>query len=289
MNQNKNFSQKFKELALKRSPFCLGIDPTEELIKAWGLDFNPFGLKKMCEIILEAAEDNLALVKPQSAYFERFGPEGMVILQDMSKKFQQRNTLVLFDAKRGDIDSTTLSYAKAYLGKESPYNFDAITATTYMGFEALHPLLNHAIATNCAIFIVVRSSNKEGKIMQEAIIKQDHDIEISVADYLAKQIKNFNVKNFGQKTGAISVVMGATLKNNEISSTLSNLGNCLILTPGIGHQGATIEDLMANYPSHIKQLIPTSSRAVLARGPNMLDLKAAIKESCQESFKLISS
>ena len=63
INNNKNFSQKFLELAKTRSPFCLGIDPTEELFKSWGLNFDIAGLKKMCEIIIAAAKDNLALVK----------------------------------------------------------------------------------------------------------------------------------------------------------------------------------------------------------------------------------
>jgi orotidine-5'-phosphate decarboxylase len=280
-DKNKNFSQKFLKLAKTRSPFCLGIDPTEELIKDWGLNFDITGLKKMCEIIIEAAADNLALVKPQSAYFERFGPNGMAILQNLVEEFHKKETLVLLDAKKADIGSTTLSYAKAYLGKESPYNFDAITATAYMGFEALMPMLEYAKEQNCGVFIVVRSSNIDGSLIQQALITKN----TAIANYLAQKINDFNHQISNQIIGPIGVVMGATLASEDIKTTISKLNNCLILTPGIGHQGATFEDLKTNYQPVLKNLIPTSSRAVLSKGPNIANLRQEILKNCQESLK----
>ena len=281
-NKNKNFSQKFLELAKTRSPFCLGIDPTEELIKGWGLNFDIAGLKKMCEIIIAAAKDNLALVKPQSAYFERFGPEGMAILQNLVKEFHKKETLVLLDAKKADIGATTLSYAKAYLGKESSYNFDAITATAYMGFEALMPMLEYAKEQNCGVFIVVRSSNIEGSMIQKSLIAN----KTSIADYLGQKINDFNHQILNQAIGPIGAVMGATLASEDIKTTISKLNNCLILTPGIGHQGASFEDLKTNYQPVIKNIIPTSSRAVLSKGPDLISLRKEIIKNCQESFKI---
>jgi orotidine-5'-phosphate decarboxylase len=279
-DKNKNFSQKFLELAKTRSPFCLGIDPSEELIKGWGLNFDIGGLKKMCEIIIEAASDNLALVKPQSAYFERFGPEGMAVLQNLAKAFHQRQTLVLFDAKKADIGATTLSYAKAYLGKASPYNFDAITATAYMGFEALTPMLEYAKEQNCAVFIVVRSSNIEGSLIQKSLTAD----KTSIADYLAQKINDFNQQISNQSIGPIGAVMGATLTFEDIKTTISKLGNCLILTPGIGYQGASFENLRSNYQPIFKNLIPTSSRAVLSKGPDIKNLRQELIKNCQQSF-----
>lgn len=282
LNQNKNFTEKFHQLAKKRSPFCLGIDPTEELIKDWGLSFDIMGLKKMCKIITEAtSKHQLAIVKPQSAYFERFGPEGMAVLQDLVKTFHQQETLVLLDAKKADIDSTTSAYAKAYLGKESPYNFDAITATAFMGFEALMPLLEYAKKQNCAVFIVIRSSNHEGTTIQNALINN----QLSIADYLSQKIHDFNLSS-NQNPGPIAAVMGATLKPEEIQKIIPKLNNCLILTPGIGHQGATFEDLKTNYQPVINNLIPTSSRAVLAKGPNIESLQQEISKYCNKSFEL---
>ncbi len=281
-DQNKNFGQKFLELAKSRSSFCLGIDPSEELIKNWGLNFDITGLKKMCEIIIEAAADNLSIVKPQSAYFERFGPEGMEVLQNLAKEFHQRGSLVLLDAKKADIDATTLSYAKAYLGKDSPYNFDAITATVYMGFEALTPMLKYAKAQNCGVFIVVRSSNIEGSLIQKALITD----KISIADYLGQKINDFNQQISNQLIGPIGAVMGATLTFEDIKTTISKLANCLILTPGIGHQGANFQDLKINYQPILKNLIPTSTRAVLLKGPNVISLRQELIKNCQESLRL---
>jgi orotidine-5'-phosphate decarboxylase len=284
INNNKNFSQKFLELAKTRSPFCLGIDPTEELFKSWGLNFDIAGLKKMCEIIIAAAKDNLALVKPQSAYFERFGPKGMEVLQNLVKEFHKKETLVLLDAKKADIGATTLSYAKAYLGKESPYNFDAITVTSYMGFEALMPLLEYAKEQNCGVFIVVRSSNIEGSMIQKASITD----KTSIADYLSQKINDFNHQISNQSIGPIGAVMGATLAFEDIKTTISKLNNCLILTPGIGHQGASFEDLKTNYQAILKNLIPTSSRAVLSKGPDIVSLRQEIIKNCQESLTAIN-
>ena len=284
IDKNKNFSQKFIELAKKRGSFCLGIDPTEELIKDWGLNFNLDGLKRMCKIIIEAADDNLAIVKPQSAYFERFGPEGMAVLQGLVKEFHQKGSLVLLDAKKADIGPTTLSYAKAYLGPESPYNFDAITATAYMGFEALLPMLEYAKEQNCAVFIVVQSSNIEGSLIQQALIAKHPKTEVSIASYLSQKINDFNQQH-NQIMGPIGAVMGATLEFEQIKTTIPNLNNCLILTPGIGYQGASFEDLRKNYQPVLKNLIPSSSRAILAKGPNIMALKQEIIKNCQESIK----
>jgi orotidine-5'-phosphate decarboxylase len=77
-----------------------------------------------------------------------------------------------------------------------------------------------------------------------------------------------------------------TLAFEEIKTTISKLNNCLILTPGIGHQGATFEDLKTNHQPVLKNLVPTSSRAVLSKGPGIASLRKKILENCQESLKL---
>src|SRR5687767_2759531 len=115
------FAQRFLELANSRSPFCLGIDPTPQLLHAWGLPHSAEGLAQMCETVVNAAEDRLAIVKPQSAFFERFGSKGIAVLERLIDAFHQRGTLVLVDAKRGDIGSTVEAYAQAYLGPSSAF------------------------------------------------------------------------------------------------------------------------------------------------------------------------
>lgn len=272
----KSFAQRFLELARSRSPFCLGIDPTPQLLKAWNLPHSADGLAQMCETVVSAAEDRLAIVKPQIAFFERFGSKGIEVLERLIAAFQERGTLVLVDGKRGDIGSTVEAYAQAYLGSTSAFHADAITAHAYLGFGALKPLLTHAVDSGAGVFVVVRSSNVEGIPLQTAILLNDGR---TVANSLADLITEFNQQTSGDEIGPVGAVVGATIEN--LMPTLDRLPQSLILAPGIGHQGATFEDLRRRFEHHAARAIPSSSRAVLDRGPDVEQLRAEIIKQCQ--------
>jgi orotidine-5'-phosphate decarboxylase len=273
----KNFSQRFLELAESRSPFCLGIDPTPQLLKAWELPDNAEGLARMCETIASAAEDRLAIVKPQIAFFERFGSRGIQVLERLIESFHERGTLVLVDGKRGDIGSTVEAYAQAYLGPQSAFRADAITAHAYLGFGALKPLLDRAVDVGAGVFVVVRSSNVEGIPLQNAVLTNDGR---TVADSLSDMITEFNEQTSGSEMGPIGAVVGATIEN-DLLSTLERLPRSLILAPGIGHQGATFDDLRKRFQSHASRAIPSSSRAVLDRVPDVQQLRNEIVKQCE--------
>ena len=271
----KSFAQRFLELARSRSPFCLGIDPTPQLLKAWNLPHSADGLAQMCETVVSAAEDRLAIVKPQIAFFERFGSKGIAVLERLIGAFQERGTLVLVDGKRGDIGSTVEAYAEAYLGSTSAFHADAITAHAYLGFGALKPLLTHAADSGAGVFVVVRSSNVEGTPLQTAVVHNDGR---TVADSLADLITEFNRQTSGSEIGPVGAVVGATIEN--LMPTLDRLPQSLLLAPGIGHQGATFEDLRRRFERHAARAIPSSSRAVLDRGPDVEQLRAEIITQC---------
>lgn len=271
----KSFAQRFLELARSRSPFCLGIDPTPQLLKAWNLPHSADGLAQMCETVVTAAEDRLAIVKPQIAFFERFGSKGIEVLERLIDAFQERGTLVLVDGKRGDIGSTVEAYAQAYLGAASAFHADAITAHAYLGFGALKPLLTHAVDSGAGVFVVVRSSNVEGTPLQSAVLQNDGR---TVADSLAESITEFNQQTSGNEIGPVGAVVGATVEG--LMPTLDRLSQSLLLAPGIGHQGATFEDLRRRFERHALRAIPSSSRAVLDRGPDVGQLRAEIITQC---------
>ena len=273
----KNFAQRFLELAGSRSPFCLGIDPTPQLLKAWELPDNAEGLARMCETIASAAQDRLAIVKPQIAFFERFGSKGIHVLEKLIESFHERGTLVLVDGKRGDIGSTVEAYAQAYLGPASAFRADAITAHAYLGFGSLKPLLDRAVEVGAGVFVVVRSSNVEGIALQNAVLRNDGR---TVADSLSDMITEFNEQTSGSEIGPIGAVVGATIEN-DLLSTLERLPRSLILAPGIGHQGATFDDLRKRFQTHAARAIPSSSRAVLDRGPDIEQLHAEIVKQCE--------
>jgi orotidine-5'-phosphate decarboxylase len=272
----KSFAQRFLELADARSPFCLGIDPTPQLLKAWKLPHTAEGLAQMCDTVATAAEDLLAIVKPQLAFFERFGSKGIQVLDTLIGSFHERGTLVLVDGKRGDIGSTVEAYAQAYLGPASALRADAMTAHAYLGFGSLKPLLNHAVDAGAGVFVVVRSSNVEGEALQNAVLGNDGR---TVADSLADMITEFNRKTSGTDIGPIGAVMGATIDN--LLPTLDRLPQSLVLAPGIGHQGATFADLRQRFARHAARAIPSSSRAVLDRGPDVEELRAEIVKHCK--------
>lgn len=272
----KSFPQRFLELAEARSPFCLGIDPTPQLLKAWNLPHSAEGLATMCEIVATAAEDRLAIVKPQLAFFERFGSKGVRVVETLIDAFHERGTLVLVDGKRGDIGSTVEAYAQAYLGPASAFRADAMTTHAYLGFGSLKPLLTHAVNAGAGVFVVVRSSNVEGTALQTAVLKDDGR---TVADSLADLITEFNEETNGSEIGPVGAVVGATIES-ELLPTLERLPKSLILAPGIGHQGATYEDLRKRFDRHAARAIPSSSRAVLDHGPDIEQLRSEIIKQC---------
>lgn len=273
----KSFGQRFLQLADSRSPFCLGIDPTPQLLKAWDQAHTAEGLAQMCEIVAAAAEDLLAIVKPQIAFFERFGSRGIQILERLIDSFHERGTLVLIDCKRGDIGSTVEAYAQAYLGPASAFRADAMTAHAYLGFGSLKPLLTHAVDVGAGVFVVVRSSNVEGTPLQTAVLPNDGR---TVADSLADMITGFNEQTSGSEIGPVGAVIGATIEG-DLLPTLDRLPTSLILAPGIGYQGATFEDLRKRFGPHAARAIPSSSRAVLDRGPDVHQLRSEIIKQCE--------
>jgi orotidine-5'-phosphate decarboxylase len=256
------FALRFLERAQTHGPFCLGMDPGSEILQAWDLPDSVYGLRQFCQRILDAlARAPVAMIKIQAAYFERFGPEGWYIMQDT--------------IKRGDIGSTNQAYAEAYIGPKSPYQCDAITVTSYLGPQALMPFFTHAAQYQAGVFVVVRSSNPEGQALQEAhIIGTDQ----TVAAHVTEVIDAFNAEHLSGGFGPIGAVLGAT--QLEMPGLLPAHG--LILAPGIGAQGATMEGLVQRYPEAVPRLIPTAARSVLKAGPTAKGLAQAIVVHQQE-------
>ncbi|MBZ4394450.1 MULTISPECIES: orotidine-5'-phosphate decarboxylase [unclassified Myxococcus] len=265
-----SFAQRFARLADERSPFCLGVDPSRDLLNRWGLPDTAQGLSDFCERIAEAAGDSVAVVKPQSAFFERHGPAGLQVLQKLMKRFQAAGSLALLDVKRGDIGSTMDAYAESVFGPDSAYQADAATFTAYLGLGALVKTIERARASGACAFLVVRSSNPEGTSLQ----KSKGEDGRTVAEALADGLRELNEKA-GPGVLPAGAVMGATLPDSD-RSVIERLGGALLLTPGIGAQGAGFDDLKRLFAGREAQVIPTATRSVLEAGPEVGALRAAI-------------
>jgi orotidine-5'-phosphate decarboxylase len=275
-----SFAERFLKLAETRSPLCLGIDPATELLKQWGLPLNAKGLRGFCDIAMEAMGDRVAIVKPQSAFFEQFGPDGMAELVRLVGMIRERGALTLLDVKRGDIGHTLEAYADAMLGHDSPFGGDAMTVSAYLGFGALKPLLAKAAERDAGVFVVVRSSNPEGRTLQDAMLTDGR----TVATALADEITAFNA-SLTAGVGPVGAVMGATIEG-AAAATLASLPNALILAPGIGAQGATFDDLARNFGPAVQRALPSVSRGVLGKGPNVSELRKSIELHCDQARRM---
>ncbi len=270
--QETNFISKFITLAVARSPLCVGVDPSLELLQEWGFPQDSKGVALFCNYLLEAADGQIAVIKPQIAFFEQFGPPGLAELVRLGDRVREQGSLLLIDCKRGDVGHTVSAYARAFLGSDSPFFADAITVSPYLGFGALHPILTRAIEVGAGIFVVVHSSNPEGKTLQNACLEDGG----TVADGIAHEITQFNVL-LGEPIGLIGAVIGATV-DEQSAKTITQLPHSLFLAPGIGAQGATFSDVVRTFGPAASRVIPSVSRGILTCGPSISKLKEAIQQ-----------
>ena len=154
----------------ERGPLCAGIDPHPGLLALWGLNETVQGLETFAMTCVEAFAGTVAIVKPQSAFFERFGSAGVAVLERTLAALRDAGTLSLLDVKRGDIGSTMTAYAQAYLSQDSPLRVDAITVSPFLGFESLRPALDLAHDNRRGLFVLALTSNPEGAQVQHAMM-----------------------------------------------------------------------------------------------------------------------
>ena len=260
------FGARLTEAITARGPLCPGIDPHPELLAAWGLTVDAAGLARFCETCVEAFS-GFAIVKPQVAFFEAHGAAGYTVLQDTIQALGDVGVLVLADAKRGDIGSTMAAYADAWAG-DSPLAADAVTASPYLGFGSLQPLLDTAHANGRGVFVLAATSNPEGASIQRADTG-GRTVAQSIVD--AAAVVN---RDRSPEPGSIGVVVGATLAEPPDVSALGGP----VLVPGVGAQGGRPETLGGLGGAHRGQLLPAVSREVLRAGPGVAAVRAAAEK-----------
>lgn len=256
------FGGRLADAVAARGPLCPGIDPHPELLTSWGLTADADGLARFCDACVEAFA-GFAIVKPQVAFFEAYGSAGFAVLEQTIAALRGRGVLVLADAKRGDIGSTMAAYAQAWTG-DSSLAADAVTASPYLGFGALTPLLDSAAAHSRGVFVLAATSNPEGASVQRATA-DGRTVAQSVVDAAAA------VNTATPGPGAVGVVVGATVADPPDVSAL----NGPVLVPGVGAQGGRPEALGGLGGARPGQLLPTVSREVLRAGPDVAALRGA--------------
>jgi orotidine-5'-phosphate decarboxylase len=260
------FGERLHAAVAERGPLCVGIDPHAALLARWGLSDDIAGLERFARTVVDALADRVAVLKPQSAFFERFGSRGVAVLESTIRQSREAGAIVLLDVKRGDIGSTMAAYADAYLNPASTLRADAITVSPYLGVGSLQPAFDLAAAHGGGVFVLALTSNPEGAAVQHAVGAGGKTVAQTVIDEISQV--NAGVKPLG----SLGLVVGATI--GETGHDLSAV-NGPLLAPGLGAQGGTPDDLRAVFGESLHNVLPSYSREVLAAGPDIADLRAA--------------
>jgi len=270
-----SFGDRVAAAVAATGPFCAGVDPSGSLLREWGLGDDAAGLRAFCATCVDAFAGTVGVIKPQVAFFERHGSAGMMELERLIASARAAGIVVIADAKRGDIDSTAAAYADAWLSDASPLAADAVTAHAYLGLAALLPLVRLAATTGRGVLVVARSSNPEGRSLQQATTSGGPAVEDMILGEIAALNGSPDVP-----TGTVGAVVGATLEPSVFP--LSQLGG-VILAPGLGAQGAGPDEVARRFAGcRPGTVLPSSSRALLSAGPDPAALRRRAASAVRE-------
>jgi orotidine-5'-phosphate decarboxylase len=249
---------------------CVGIDPHEALLTQWELDVSADGAREFGLRVVEAAVGRVGVVKPQVAFYERFGSRGFAALEDVLAAARGAGLVVIADAKRGDIGTTMEGYAAAWLQPGSPLEADAVTLSPYLGPDSLQKTITTALRLGKGAFVLAATSNPEALPVQTALTTDDAaDDGQRVAERVAREAGWYNMGLPGA-LGSIGVVVGATVDRAAFGLGDVVLAGMPILAPGFGAQGAKPEDLRRLFGYVSSAVVASESRSILAVGPDRL-------------------
>jgi orotidine-5'-phosphate decarboxylase len=271
------FADRFAKARAIHGPLTFGLDPSGALLRDWSLGDTADGLERFVDIAVQAAAGAVAVVKPQSAFYERHGWAGSRALARLVAGCRDAGLLVLLDAKRGDVGSTNEAYAEAYFEPGAGIPADALTVTPYLGLEAMRSILDRAAAAGGGVFVVTRSSNPEGRTIQEARVAGGATVEGWMLGAIAAE----NARLAPGTVGPVGAVFGPT---HEPPEGLDLAGmNGLFLAPGVGAQGATFADAARCFSACPDRVLPAASRSLLAAGPDVGALRDALAAAGAEA------
>jgi orotidine-5'-phosphate decarboxylase len=265
-----SFGERLFDAVAERGPLCAGIDPHASLLAEWGLEDTVAGLETFAFTAVEGLAPHVSVVKPQSAFYERFGSRGVAVLERVIAESRALGALVLLDVKRGDIGSTSQAYAEAYLEPASPLAADAITVSPYLGFGSLDPFVDTARRHDAGLFVLGLTSNKEGPEVQSATVDTGETVAARMFDHLRR------LNHGASPLGSFGAVVGATI--GDAGEGLDFNGP--ILAPGFGEQGGTAADIRRIFGS--LTVLPSSSRGLLRAGPSVDALRDAALRTSDE-------
>ena len=252
----------------KRSQLVVGLDPRLDLLPVelrgeavLGRGEAANAVARFCCGIVDAVGPYVVAVKPQVAFFEALGSDGIAALERVSGYARAAGVLVIADAKRGDIGSTARAYAAAFLEPrdEEPPLADALTVNTYLGGDSVEPFLQACRLHGAGIFCLVRTSNAGAADVQELTLSDGRRVWQQVAELVA----GWGADLTGERgLSSVGAVVGATAPR-VVAEARKLLPRSVLLLPGVGAQGASPRDVARAFTSGPASALVTASRSVI--------------------------
>lgn len=243
-----------KLLAVSRqqnSLLCVGLDPEADRLPSQLQSMSvPRAVTYFCQAIIEATSPYACAFKPNLAFFEVLGPEGMYVFQDVIKTVPKQIPVIV-DAKRGDLGNTARHYAAAIF---DVYGCDAVTVNPYLGYDSVVPFLTYK---EKAVFFLCRTSNPSARDFQDLVVSEENGQKRFLFEEIAQRVQLWN------ENGNCGLVVGATYPR-ELDIIRSMCPDMPILIPGVGAQGGNLEaSVISAVDESGEKAIISVSRAIL--------------------------
>jgi orotidine-5'-phosphate decarboxylase len=253
----------------KRSQLVVGLDPRPDLLPVELVGDPQFdraeaaeGCARFCRGIVDSVAPHVVAVKPQVAFFEALGSDGYRAFEEVCAYARSAGLIVIADAKRGDIGSTSRAYATAYLepvGEQRPPLADAMTVNAYLGRDSLEPFVTSCRRHGGGLFCLVKTSNEGGADVQDLALSDGR----LLWQHLALIVNELGEELVGDRgLSSIGAVVGAT-HPRAVGEARRLMPKAVLLLPGVGAQGATPADLARAFTSGPASALVTASRSVL--------------------------
>lgn len=259
-----------------KTPICIGLDPHFKNLPKFILKrkTKEFGktTKAIAEAIIEfnigiieSVKETVVAIKPQFAFYEIWGHEGIRALEETCKYAKENSDLIIIgDGKRNDIGSTAEAYAEAYLSNKpfglqtNSYHCDSLTVSPYLGSDGINPFVKNCIKNEKGIFVLVKTSNLSSGEFQDLIVGEE-----LLHEKVAYAVSNWGLADIGESGfSSIGAVVGATYPE-EIKSLRSLMPAQIFLIPGYGAQGGSIADIKPAFYKGKTGAIVNSSRGII--------------------------
>jgi orotidine-5'-phosphate decarboxylase len=275
-----HFADALTQRSKETSPICVGLDPNVSKLPE-GITQDAAGVLEFSKGIIDAVKDSAACVKPQMAYYELLGWEGMKVFWESCAYAKEQGLMVIADGKRNDIGSTCDAYADAYLNELSP--IDALTVSPYLGSDGIQPFIERCEKNDKGLFVLVKTSNPSSGELQDLPVGDE-----VVHEHMAQLVEGWAAQHIGPETSLsfIGAVVGATYPE-ELKYLRTLMSHVPILIPGYGAQGGGAEDVRHGFIPDGTGAIVNSSRGIIFAS-NGSDWKEAAAKAAQDMAESIT-